>query len=670
MASYSLFCDPAFGQTLRTDCVTGNNVGTIGGSCSAIFGGVPSGSPTNVNNADLSVILMGDTNVINTFSGLANGMYNHIGNGCGNTAAGYFVNIFNGQGNTAKGCFVEVGNGCLNSVDQLGGVDSCYVAVGNGYANAACGSFTTVVNGCSNCASGSFLFMGAGYFNCIDSNAGIISTASIVGGHGNIICDSGSNSFIGGGGDNLIIDSTSSIVGGENNKVCTACAFIGGGETNFILPNASRSVIGGGAQNTIDGFPGGPASDSFIGGGRSNLMCIGTTCAVITGGYCNLMPVANSMSFIGGGACNSLGTALGHAINYGVIGGGCNNIVCGSSDAAVIFGGAGNLLFGCGAFIGGGVGNVINTTVPLPTGLNYSTIVGGYQNQISNTATLSFIGGGSLNIVESSDSFIGTGGSNQIISGDLSSIVNGDTNRIANGSNYTFIGGGNLNHIGNPAAPTYADATYGIIGTGSHNCIDTGFGISSALNIIGNGSYNTICAGSNCSGIVTGDTNILSGNHSILGGGLNNGIGNIGAPSPGADFSFLGGGSANCIDTGGAPGATTYGTIGGGESNTIHAGTNHSSIFGGSNNQVSGNCSAILGGINNNDGGYPYTGIFGVGVTGLPLAAGNGGFFVNELVIQNIPVITALTYSSLQAGELYTDTPPGLGYKMSRVYIK
>lgn len=135
--------------------------------------------------------------------------------------------------------------------------------------------------------------------------------------------------------------------------------------------------------------------------------------------------------------------------------------------------------------------------------------------------------------------------------------------------------------------------------------------------------------------------NTIYGISGVITGGCNNRIGSNVAGNPFADMSFIAGGRKLDRSTGAA---TTFGSIGSGQNNYIVPGTNHASIFGGQNNQVSGNCSAILGGSGNTDGGNPFVGIFGNGVVGLPLIGGNGVFFVNELVIQNIPVITAGTF--------------------------
>ena len=101
MASFNTFCDPVVGQTLRSDFASGFDTGVIFGNA-AILGGIPSAAPTNVNCGDLSVILMGDTNTINTFSGV-NSKYSVIGNGTNNNAAGNYANIFNGDSHNLCG---------------------------------------------------------------------------------------------------------------------------------------------------------------------------------------------------------------------------------------------------------------------------------------------------------------------------------------------------------------------------------------------------------------------------------------------------------------------------------------------------------------------------------------------------------------------------------------
>ena len=129
---------------------------------------------------------------------------------------------------------------------------------------------------------------------------------------------------------------------------------------------------------------------------------------------------------------------------------------------------------------------------------------------------------------------------------------------------------------------------------------------------IGGGDSNTINPSSDCS---------------FISGGSGNNIGALTGAGFGVIFGGIGGGGGNCIDDTSAP--TSYGIIGGGQANCICAGTNHSSIFSGNGNIVSGSCSSILGGSGNSDGGFNYVGIFGQAITGV----GNNLFHVDGIYV-------------------------------------
>jgi len=192
--SLNIFCDPSGGtqsQSVRNDPYSGLDSGTIFGNCSAVFGGRPLSTPTNINCADLSAIIMGDCNVIDTFAADPPGMYNTIGNGCKNVVAGLF---------------------------------------------------TTIDNGENNCANGYWLFMGGGLNNCIWSALGPNNSSVVVGGASNFITDDGVScpatySFIGGGIENQIFAPNS---------------YIGGGYSNLVAPgNFGLNTIAAGCENRI-----------------------------------------------------------------------------------------------------------------------------------------------------------------------------------------------------------------------------------------------------------------------------------------------------------------------------------------------------------------------------------------------------------------------------------
>ena len=97
-------------------------------------------------------------------------------------------------------------------------------------------------------------------------------------------------------------------------------------------------------------------------------------------------------------------------------------------------------------------------------------------------------------------------------------------------------------------------------------------------------------------------------------------------------FQVNGGIGDNFIDSN-ATSPATCGVIAGGFKNKYCAGIHYLSIFSGHNNTVAGNCSAILGGVNNYDGGLDFVGIFGQSVTGVIPNA----FHAENFVGQNMP---------------------------------
>ena len=129
--------------------------------------------------------------------------------------------------------------------------------------------------------------------------------------------------------------------------------------------------------------------------------------------------------------------------------------------------------------------------------------------------------------------------------------------------------------------------------------------------------------------------------------------------------------SQNHMDT--SSGYTiTYSLISGGQGNKIYAGTGSgtyfSSILGGCNNTNAGSYSAILGGGGNTvSAAYSYAAIFGCNVNAVASCA----FHANNLIIQNIPVITShALWTTLRTGQLYTCFTPGTDFQCSPLYIK
>jgi hypothetical protein len=233
------------------------------------------------------------------------------------------------------------------------------------------------------------------------------------------------------------------VVGGEKNIISGGThSFIGGGRCNLNLGN--RSTIGGGLCNTIFVGVGKNATrNSTIAGGSYNIICQNSIGSTIGGGSKNTS--SDNYSFIGGGLCNIssgglsfIGGGCNNQVDYGasIIGGTCNTSL---GNQSVIGGGISNTICSWRSFIGSGRFNSISGTT------DYSSVVGGKQNIISD-GTYSFIGGGCQNVISGgTHSFIGGGHLNRI-SGNTSTIVGGCCNVvIGHRANKTY--GGKCNVI-------------------------------------------------------------------------------------------------------------------------------------------------------------------------------------------------------------------------------
>jgi hypothetical protein len=190
------------------------------------------------------------------------------------------------------------------------------------------------------------------------------------------------------------------------------------------------------------------------------------------------------------------------------------------------------------------------------------------------------------------------------------------------------------------------------------------------------------------SGIVSGEDNhIATGSWSIIGGGSDNfidtdtnhsfiGGGHQNAINHGNVNSVIGGGNNNIINATPAI-ASPLGVIGGGQNNLIAPGVLSGAILGGDANNISGSFSAVLGGQNNNDGGFPFTGMYGNGLiatVGTGATGAPSNFWVDELIAANIPVDTTPggtgIYALLPVGALYTTGPIGSPFLGRPVFVK
>jgi len=445
MATFNTFCDPNTGATVRNDSAgTGFDAGQVFGNCSAVFGGIPAATPTNKVCPDLSVIVMGDTNVID-FNGGGGGCFNFIGNGAHHCVSGEYNFIGNGNNNKV---FSSVGsasvfggvivggennllcdNGTITANDAFigAGSDNCIFGdrsavvgglrntvksscsfIGGGGCNIVhqCYDFDTIAGGCQNAIGNSitagngfttgYSFIGAGTSNCIDSTPTHISK---------------SNSIVGGKTNRVFAGSVcSAIVGGGNNQVQGGASFVGGGNGNLVcstLSNVNCSSIVGGEANLISDNSVVTADFSFIGGGSGNNV-LGVNSFIGSGG-CNI--AAGAYSFVGGGG--GAAAANGNAANgdLSFVGGGITNIA--ACTGSFIGGGAGNCVAGEQSFVGGGQQNCVTSSLGA---VNCSVIVGGFGNLVCddgvNPVVASFIGGGVQNKVCGSCSAILGGAGN------------------------------------------------------------------------------------------------------------------------------------------------------------------------------------------------------------------------------------------------------------------
>lgn len=222
--------------------------------------------------------------------------------------------------------------------------------------------------------------------------------------------------------------------------------------------------------------------------------------------------------------------------------------------------------------------------------------------------------------------------------------------------NHSVISGGQTNEIGTGAASTAT--TFSTIGGGVDNKIGTlGTGGGSS-HTIGGGDSNEIEVGpgSNNNTIAGGSTNLIGNanslfSHSTIGGGIQNVIG--GPLSTGnGNNNTIAGGSSNIIGNGTS---TQHSVIGGGRSNEIRVGFDHT-IGGGESNLIEfGNNSTISGGETNRIVLGTNQTISG-GETNEILAGNHnfiGGGQINVIEVDNHSVITGGNNNRIQGGNTH-----------------
>ncbi|HSA30643.1 MAG TPA: hypothetical protein P5160_02465 [Candidatus Omnitrophota bacterium] len=259
------------------------------------------------------------------------------------------------------------------------------------------------------------------------------------------------------GSNNLASGSGSGVLGGNRNRVLSGADYsvIVSGQNNTINANSDYNIISAGHDNQITG------NHNFI-GGCENCDLIGDFITVLSGSS-NDIDGRSSNSFIGSGYNNVI-----HGFNQ----------TKGADTHNVIATGQGNSIYG---------------------GLN--TITGGINNSIGRSTDTS----------ATLYSFIGSGGSNQVVQSPYSMIGSGSENFCLTIASHQTIINGSLNQ---------SSGQFATIGGGQQNVLANGL-----QNIIAGGSNNSIGAGSQRS-FVSGHTNTISGTLHSSGiiGGMNNTI--------------------------------------------------------------------------------------------------------------------------------------------------
>lgn len=183
------------------------------------------------------------------------------------------------------------------------------------------------------------------------------------------------------------------------------------------------------------------------------------------------------------------------------------------------------------------------------------------------------------NVVTVVDSAILSGQENTIGTGaEFSTIVSGFYNSLSNGVANTILFG-----YGNTMT---GSASYSLIQGGAYNSITSG-----TYSIIGGGAYNTISGQRNV--VAGGNNNKITGSDSVIAGGSINCVESVGSGilsgsnnkvitlnQTGSRTNVISGGATNCIMT-----SSGWSSIAGGGCNKV-LGSCYSTIIGGFNNQI------------------------------------------------------------------------------------
>jgi hypothetical protein len=300
----------------------------------------------------------------------------------------------------------------------------------------------------------------------------------------------------------------------------------------------------------------------------------------------------------------------------------------------------------------GGLGNVMRGS--------YSTVVGGYQNEVSENLSYSTLLGGTSNVLlaGADNSTVVGGQQNSVSTSDSAAVVSGESNSVTSSSDSVTVGGlenvmssapgsvslgGGLKVLGDPVEGNAMSFTRSSTMLGGYqNTIQGGYqaGIFSSWESEIDGltggtvQFSTICGGS--------VNKVKSANSGIL-GGHNNEIG-----VSGFGWNAIVGGGYNTMTN--AQFSAMVGSGGFGTPSTMDY-ANRSVVAGGGNHSLAGisgasiNNSAILGGDSNT---VTHSRSVAIGGTGLSSDA-TDTVFMSKVHIENLPTSSA----GLSAGTLW-----------------
>ena len=504
----------------------------------------------NVSRGDMSVIAGGEDNKADsTWTVIAGGKSNSITKIYGAILGGYLNNIqseyssiLGGKSNSVTANYSTIGGGDQNTVS--GG----WSVISGGINNTASANYATISGGRENKATNTYATIGGGYFNDSTGTAATISGgyvnhapgeyASIIGGSSNII-RSDYSTILGGRGFTFESSAARSIGYNANNTANTRDISIAASNTavfnNVDLwltnnDNTPRDLRFYEQYNTAGVFPNG---SNYVALKAANNIAANVTWTLPPAdGTANQVLKTN-----GAGVLSWANNAASAGLQYFTE---SQDIAAPNATIPVHMFKASDALYtdidaafspkGKGALLAISPDNTITggnkrgeysvdfqrirgNSNEVATG-NYSAILNGENNRISNDGHHSSISGGSENTITGSYSTIGGGQSNSN-AGSQSSIVGGNGNTISSSaSNATIAGGSNHTVSGYNTTVSGGDdnnvtADYGSISGGTENIVagESGSVMGGEFNT-NNGDHSSILGGSSMTFTTAADNSI------------------------------------------------------------------------------------------------------------------------------------------------------------------